>query len=143
MGRLNVGVVLDLVPATEAADHNLGVAAVAHGWEKSLLTHGPGCFVMLDFMPEAAGHAAAAAVDLRCPSMSGHRQQVHGGIRAHEGLLMTMTVEQDRRSRRPHRQGMGFPFQKFSEQRFHHLDVSRHQSGIEIAKQSRRFVKEG
>lgn len=66
MSRTHAGVVFDLMTATEAGDGHLGVAAVANRGEQALLADELCDLKVFDFVPERAGHAAAAGVDLSC-----------------------------------------------------------------------------
>ncbi len=65
MERSNVGGVGDLMSATKAASNDSRSGGMAtDGREEAVLTNLHGNIVMLFFVAEGAGHAAAAGVDL-------------------------------------------------------------------------------
>lgn len=54
--------VFDLLAARDAEDHDVGVLMLAHRREEAPLPGGPREPVMLLFVPERAGHAAAVGI---------------------------------------------------------------------------------
>ena len=93
---LIAGAVLYLLAAGYALGHHQEVALLsADGWKQHLLSDFEGDVVVLLLESEGAGHAAAARLYLRDIASWDGTEQLHGGLRSHERLLVAVALQQD------------------------------------------------
>ena len=95
MNRLPSGAVGDLVPAAGAVGHHDRARRGAHRRQQADLGHLHRDGVVARFVAEAAGHAAARALDELGPGAGDEAQHIEDDVDRPERLLVAMAVDQN------------------------------------------------
>src|SRR5437867_8128879 len=96
MARRSLREMRNLLAATDAGDHNLGIGGGGvHRRRETKAGDGTADIIVLLFKAERSGHAAASRVDLRDLITRGHPQRPQGRAGANMSLLVAMAVQQE------------------------------------------------